>query len=203
MKRFALFFALALCLISVGCNRKSDVPGPVDDSVGNANQVSVETSQGSFVIQLNSSVAPITAENFIKNVESGTYNNTLIHEVLDNCIVMMGRNNPPMGVSDSQTIKNESSALNPNKKWTVAAMHAPSNTQSDSMQILINMVDNPELDFVAPGTTPDTCGYCVFGEVVSGREVLEKINKTPVQVQGDFEFAPVPPITIIKMTRGK
>ena len=197
-----LFFSLVFCLFCAGCWQKSETSSISSSSVGGAGQVTVETTQGSFVIQLNSKAAPQTVDNFIKIVEAGQYNQTLVHEVLKNCIVLLG-GYKPTGAPDSARIKNEASAENPNKKWTVAMLHNPTETQSDSVQFLINMIDNPELDFVAPGSAPDTCGYCVFGEVVSGKDVLEKINQTTVQIQGDFEFAPVPPITVNKMTYAK
>jgi len=199
---FLLLF-LGLGILCSGCQNKSGNEAAPGSTLSAPNMITVETTMGSFVIELLENNAPKTTANFIQNVDSGAYNNTIVHEVIKDNIIMIGGFKTTTNAPDSGRIPNEASATALNKKWTVAMLHTPTEIESDSMQFFINMNDNPELDFVAPGNTPDNCGYCMFGKIVAGQDVLEKINQTTVQLQGYFEYAPAPPITISKMSRPK
>ncbi len=209
MKYQIVVFSLLclLCITSIGCWGKKDESSSQTQTATDpaakptpVPQVKVETSKGDFIIQLAPATAPKTTEQFIKNVNNGLYNNSLVHEVVKDTEILIGGVKSTTGLPDSGEIVNEANAENSNVKWSVAMLHAPDKTESDSLQFFINMNNNPELDFHAPGTTPQTCGYCVFGTVINGQEVLEQINQVSVVPSDDFEFAPTEEIQIIKIS---
>lgn len=200
---FVLLFAAALACLT-GCDKLGEAVKPLEDGADqaiNAPRVKVETSYGDFIITLQPDKAPGTVAQFIENVNNGIYNNSIVHNVIQNYEILIGGVRPTTGNPESFDIPNEASVENSNKQWTVAMLHAPDKTVSDSVQFFINMKDNTELDAQQGGElSPETCGYCVFGTVTDGFNALEAINQTPVTEKGEFEFAPEQDITIIKMS---
>lgn len=200
---FVLLFAAALACLT-GCDKLGEAVKPPEDGADqaiNAPRVKVETSYGDFIITLQPDKAPGTVAQFIENVNNGIYNNSIVHNVIQNYEILIGGVRPTTGNPESFDIPNEASVENSNKQWTVAMLHAPDKTVSDSVQFFINMKDNTELDAQQGGElSPETCGYCVFGTVTDGFNALEAINQTPVTEKGEFEFAPEQDIAIIKMS---
>ena len=207
-----LFIAAQICL--AGCNQlKNWNSTDNSDSPANAPMVKVETSVGDFVITLQPEYAPKTVAQFLENVNNGVYNNSIVQEVRNNYMILLGcinltTENPESIDSNSvaaddstKRIPNEATAENSNKKWTVAMLRAPEEIESDSVQFFINMNDNSGLDARQGGEqSPETCGYCVFGVVTDGFDALESINQTPTVEREEFEFAPEQDIVITKMS---
>lgn len=149
-------------------------------------KVKVTTNLGAFTIQLEPDAAPITVENFLKYVRKGHYNGTLIHRVAKTPAVVQGGGHlPDMSKKPTEpSIKNEADLAKAkgltNKRATVA-MARESLPDSAKAQFFVNVNDNAALDFKAK--TLGDYGYCVFGKVTQGMEVVDKISKVPVGPQ--------------------
>ncbi|WP_325892205.1 peptidylprolyl isomerase [Grimontia sp. NTOU-MAR1] len=136
--------------------------------------VTLHTNFGDIKIQLNSEKAPATAENFLQYCRDGFYNDTLFHRVIDGFMIQGG--GVATGMQEKETrasIKNEANNGLSNKVGTIA-MARTMEPHSASSQFFINVNDNTFLDFKSE--TPDGWGYCVFGEVVEGMDVVNKIK---------------------------
>lgn len=199
-----LLFAVVLACLA-GCNGPSNEAAnqaaDSSDQSTNAPKVKVETSSGEFIITLQPDKAPKTVAQFIENVNSGVYNNSIVHNVIKEYYIMIGGIKPETGYPEAYEIPNEATPDNSNKQWTVAMLHDLDKVESDSIEFIVNMKDNMELDAQQGGeSSPDTCGYCVFGIVTDGFKTLESINTTSTMEKGEFEYAPVQDITITKMS---
>lgn len=155
-------------------------------------RVRVETSLGSFVIALDAEHAPISTANFLGYVRSGHYNNTIFHRVVTGFVVqgggytLSGREKPIGPV-----IRNESRNGLLNRRSTVALARF-SDPHSAAAQFFVNLTDNAALDPPADGW-----GYAVFGTVVEGMEVVDKIGQVPTGAAGVFdEEAPLEPVVL-------
>ena len=155
-------------------------------------RVRVETSLGSFVIALDAEHAPISTANFLGYVRSGHYNNTIFHRVVTGFVVqgggytLSGREKPIGPV-----IRNESRNGLLNRRSTVALARF-SDPHSAAAQFFVNLTDNAALD-----PPPDGWGYAVFGTVVEGMEVVDKIGQAPTGAAGVFdEEAPLEPVVL-------
>ncbi|MDO6705698.1 MULTISPECIES: peptidylprolyl isomerase [unclassified Photobacterium] len=136
--------------------------------------VTLHTTFGDIKIQLNSEKAPETSANFLQYCRDGFYNGTLFHRVIDGFMIQGG--GMASGMVEKETrdpIKNEASNGLSNKTGTIA-MARTMEPHSASSQFFINVNDNNFLDFKSE--TPDGWGYCVFGEVVEGMDVVNKIK---------------------------
>lgn len=136
--------------------------------------VKLHTNFGEIVLELDAEKAPITVANFLQYVESGFYDNTIFHRVIDSFMIQGGGFEPDMSQkSTDANIKNEANNGLKNKKYTIAMARTP-NPDSASSQFFINTADNDFLNFTAP--TSQGWGYCVFGKVTSGMDVVDKIG---------------------------
>ena len=157
-------------------------------------QVEFNTSMGAIVIELDREKAPQTVENFLQYVKEGHYNGTIFHRVIPGFMVQGGgftsdmREKPTRG-----QIKNEAGNGLRNVTGTVAMARTP-NPHSASAQFFINVSDNAFLDFRAP--TPDGYGYAVFGKVVKGMDVVNRIVKVPTATRGPHADVPQKPVVI-------
>ena len=137
--------------------------------------VKLHTNFGEIVLELDVEKAPVTVANFLQYVESGFYNDTNFHRVIDGFMIQGGGFDTDMKQKQTQpSIKNEANNGLQNKKYTIAMARTP-NPDSASSQFFINTADNDFLNFTAP--TSQGWGYCVFGKVTSGTEVVDKIGK--------------------------
>jgi len=137
-------------------------------------QVKMQTNYGAIVIQLNPSSAPKTVENFRNYVDEGFYNGTIFHRVIPNFMIQGGGMEP--GMREKMTkppIENEATNGLDNAVGTVA-MARTSEPHSATSQFFINVADNAFLNHTAK--TPQGWGYCVFGEVVEGMDVVNQIK---------------------------
>jgi peptidyl-prolyl cis-trans isomerase A (cyclophilin A) len=157
-----------------------------------AERVRVDTTLGSFVIKLDTARAPLTTANFLNYVRSGFYSGTIFHRVISNFVIQGGGYDAKHELKTTQPgVPNESGNGLSNKRGTVglARTEAP---HSGNAQFYVNLTDNDELD-----PTPLRWGYTVFGRVVEGLEVVEKIGRTPTGSVGPWpKDAPLEAVVI-------
>ena len=161
-------------------------------------EVLVTTSMGSFVIELRPDRAPLTVANFLRYVQTGFYTDTLIHRVVGNFIIQGGGHEatPPYALKPTGApVVNESGNGLENRRGTVGLARS-ADPDSGTSQFYINLVDNPELD-----PLPTRWGYTVFGKVVQGMNVVERIGLVPTGAFGPFKSqAPLKPVVIQNIT---
>jgi cyclophilin family peptidyl-prolyl cis-trans isomerase len=158
-----------------------------------APRVKITTSMGPIVIELNKEKAPLSTENFVKYVDSGHYNGTVFHRVIDNFMVQGGGFGKDMREKPTRSaIKNEASNGLKNEPYSVA-MARTQVYDSATSQFFINSQANGFLDYAGPGT-----GYAVFGKVVEGKDVVDKIRKVAVKPSQYSEATPLEPVVIEK-----
>ena len=157
-------------------------------------QVEITTSMGAIVIELDREKAPLSVENFLGYVKDGHYNGTVFHRVIPGFMVQGGGFTPDMREKPTRgSIKNEAGNGLRNTTGTVAMARTP-NPHSASAQFFINVADNAFLDFRAP--TQDGYGYAVFGKVVKGMDVVNRIVKVPTATRPPHSDVPQKPIVI-------
>jgi peptidyl-prolyl cis-trans isomerase A (cyclophilin A)/peptidyl-prolyl cis-trans isomerase B (cyclophilin B) len=173
---------------------KAAPPKPVDPIVV------LHTSAGDIKVKLFAEKAPQTVDNFLNNyARRGFYDETIFHHIEPGMMLIGGGFTADLQPKETRAaIYNESRNGLTNRKGTVAMIHDPEAVHSATSQFFINLVDNPSFDFQA-GETEDTFGYCVFGEVVEGMEIVEQIAATPTTAQGDFPAVPTRTVMIEKV----
>jgi peptidyl-prolyl cis-trans isomerase A (cyclophilin A)/peptidyl-prolyl cis-trans isomerase B (cyclophilin B) len=155
-------------------------------------QVSLKTSMGEIVLELDQEKAPKTVDNFLQYVKSGFYKGTIFHRVIDGFMIQAGGMDAQLhGRKTRPPIKNESNNGLSNATYTVA-MAREGNPDTATSQFFINVVDNPGLDF----PNMNGSGYAVFGKVVKGQEVVDKIKGVLVDDVRGMENVPVTPVVI-------
>ena len=156
--------------------------------------VILETNMGEIHINVDVDKAPITAKNFINYVEDGFFEGTIFHRVMPNFMIQGGGMTEDMQQKPTKaTIENEAKNGLKNNKYSIAMARTMS-PHSASSQFFINVADNQFLDF--PGQ--DGWGYCVFGEVVAGQDVVDKIQSVETLNLGGQADVPANPIIITK-----
>ncbi|APV51601.1 hypothetical protein BWI17_19040 [Betaproteobacteria bacterium GR16-43] len=162
-------------------------------------KVKLTTSMGTITIELDEAKAPVSAENFLKYVDSGHYDGTIFHRVIDGFMVQGGGFTADMKQKPTlPTIKNESTNGLKNVNYTLA-MARTSVRDSASSQFFINVKDNDFLNY--SGESPQGWGYAVFGKVVEGKDVVDKIRKVATGNAGGHQNVPTTPVTIEKAER--
>ena len=158
--------------------------------------VKLTTSMGDISLELDAEKAPITVENFISYVESGHYEGTIFHRVINDFMIQTGGMDAEMNDKPTNdSIKNEANNGLPNLLGTIA-MARTNDPHSASSQFFINTNDNGSLNHSSE--TPDGWGYCVFGKVVDGMDVVEKIEEVETGTKGHHQDVPLDTITVIK-----
>ena len=164
-----------------------------------ATRVRLNTSAGDIVLELDAAKAPKTVENFVQYVKDKHYDGTVFHRVIDGFMIQGGGFTADMTQKPTRApIPLESRNGLTNSRGTIA-MARTSNPNSATAQFFINVVDNAMLN--APN--PDGYGYAVFGKVVTGMDVVDKIKAVPVGNKGGHQNVPTTPVTIIKATLEK
>ena len=159
-------------------------------------KVKIQTSMGDLVIELDAENAPLTVENFLQYVRDGFYDNTVFHRVIDGFMVQGGGFEPGMKQKPVRApIKNEAGNGLKNDAYTVA-MARTSDPHSATAQFFFNVVNNNFLNFRAANA--DGFGYCVFGKVVEGRDVIDKIKAVPTGNRGFHQDVPAEDVVIKK-----
>lgn len=189
MKKNALFAALSFCTLFAMT--------PQSGAASEQPRVRLQTNLGVIILELNHAEAPKTVDNFLRYVREGHYDGTIFHRVIPNFMIQVG------GFTTDYTKKpthapivNEADNGLLNKRGTVA-MARTSDPQSATAQFFINVVDNDFLNYSSP--TPQGWGYAVFGKVVDGMDVVDKIANTPTGPGGPFpKDAPLHQVMIEK-----
>jgi peptidyl-prolyl cis-trans isomerase A (cyclophilin A) len=163
---------------------------------GAETKVILETNRGVIELQLDPAKAPVTVANFLKYVDDGFYDGLIFHRVLAGFVIQAGGYDASMNYREpGNPIVNESANGLRNKKGTIA-MARQDDPDSATAQFYINVADNPTLD-------PESGkpGYAVFGRVISGIDVVEAIELTPVHTVDGMVGVPVDPVVILKARR--
>ncbi|MEV6274635.1 peptidylprolyl isomerase [Nocardia sp. NPDC051832] len=157
-------------------------------------KVNLVTNYGPIVLELDDAQAPNTVQNFVSYVNSGHYNNTIFHRVIPNFMIQGGGFEPGMRQKGTQApIQNEATNGLKNTKYTVA-MARTNDPHSATAQFFINTSDNDFLNHSAP--TPSGWGYTVFGKVVEGSEVVDKISAVATGSAGGHQDVPADDVVI-------
>jgi peptidyl-prolyl cis-trans isomerase A (cyclophilin A) len=161
-----------------------------------APRVLLATSLGDITVQLDPEKAPKTVANFLDYVKSGHYDGTVFHRVMDGFMIQGGGFTADMAQKPTRApIPLEAKNGLKNERGTVA-MARTAVADSATSQFFINVVDNPRLDY----PSPDGNGYAVFGRVVAGMDVVEKIRKVETGSKGGHQNVPVTPVLIRSAT---
>jgi peptidyl-prolyl cis-trans isomerase A (cyclophilin A) len=172
---------------------------PLAATAADAPKVKLSTSAGDIVLELYPDKAPKSVENFLRYVRDKHYDNTVFHRVMDGFMIQGGgftadlQQKPtraPIALEASNGLKNDRGTI---------AMARTANPNSATAQFFVNLVNNASLN--AP--SPDGHGYAVFGKVVTGMEVVDKIKGVAVGNQGPHQNVPKTPVTILKATLEK
>lgn len=189
--RALLPFAMAL-LLPLAASAQSEAAKPTTKPPVAATtaptvnpKVLIKTSMGDITVELNAEKAPKSVENFLQYVKDGFYNGTIFHRVIDNFMIQGGGFTPDLRQKPTRpSIPNEAKNGLSNKRGTIAMARTP-DPNSATAQFFINLVDNRNLDYVSDERA-ETWGYAVFGHVVSGMDVVDKIKAVPTGPKGPF-----------------
>jgi len=158
-------------------------------------QVKVETSAGDFVIQLDADRAPLSVANFLEYVRSGFYDGTIFHRVVNGFVIQGGGYTPDMAPKPPRpAIANESGNGLTNRRGSVA-MARTGDPHSADAQFYVNLADNLALD-----PKPTRWGYAVFGEVIQGLDIVDKIGHQATGSKGGMQDMPIEEVVIRKVT---
>jgi len=195
-KLFIPLFSFALFLNLTGCEAQSDVVTDPSDP-----QVLMETSMGTIMLELYPKKAPATVKNFLRYVNEGFYDGTIFHRVIPNFMIQGGGFTSDLQKKMTHApIQNEADNGLRNRIGTIA-MARTNDPNSATAQFFINVNQNAFLDFKEK--TPRGWGYAVFGRVIKGMRVVNKIRKVKTGFQNGMGNVPNQPITIIKMRQVK
>ncbi|BBO20365.1 MAG: peptidyl-prolyl cis-trans isomerase [Rhodocyclaceae bacterium] len=158
--------------------------------------VKLHTNFGTIVIELDAAKAPETVKNFLAYVEAGHYDNTIFHRVIDGFMIQGGGFEPGMQQKPTDApIQNEAANGLKNDRYTIA-MARTGDPHSATAQFFINVKDNAFLNHSAP--SGQGWGYCVFGKVVEGMDVIDKIKGVKTGTKGFHQDVPVEDVVIQK-----
>jgi peptidyl-prolyl cis-trans isomerase B (cyclophilin B) len=171
---------------------------PAATASAQAPQVTLETNHGVIVLELDPDKAPASVANFLEYVRAGFYDGTVFHRVIDGFMIQGGGFTADLAKKDTRApIKNESENGLGNERGTIA-MARTNDPHSATAQFFINTVDNRDgLDF---GKTAQRWGYAVFGKVVQGMEVVDKIAKVATGTSAGMRDVPVDAVVLVKAT---
>jgi len=177
---FKLYFIFLLSFTSLNIYAKENIKFVID------------TTKGNIVIETYPKKAPITVKNFESYVNKGFYDNTIFHRVIDGFMIQGGGFTKDMAQKQTDApIQNEASNGLKNEKYSIA-MARTQEPDSASSQFFINVNDNNFLDY--PGQ--DGAGYCVFGKVIEGQDVVDKIAKIKTRVKNGMGDVPIKTVKI-------
>lgn len=194
------FLLLILCCLwlPVQAGEATDttaVTSPITDT-DTKPLVVLKTNLGDITLQLDAANAPISVANFLAYVDSGFYSNTLFHRVIPGFMIQGGGYG--LKLEDKKTddpIKNEAANGLINNRGTIALART-SDIDSATSQFFINTVDNASLNH-----SESSYGYAVFGKVIEGMEVVDKIEMTPTKRSGSFANLPVEAVTLLSVSQ--
>jgi len=156
--------------------------------------IKLHTNHGTITLELDEKRAPATVANFLEYAKSGHFGNTLFHRVINGFMIQGGGFEPGMKQKPTRApIRNEADNKLKNATYTIA-MARTSDPHSATAQFFINVADNAFLDHTA--STPQGWGYCVFGRVVEGAEVVDKIKAIRTGAKGMHQDVPLQDVVI-------
>lgn len=186
MKRTLILIMLMICFAATA-HAASDNP-----------RVKFETSMGTIVLELDRKAAPVTVENMLGYVNSGFYDGTIFHRVIKGFMIQGGGFTEAMQSKPTgKAIRNEADNGLRNARGTVA-MARTQYPHSATSQFFINTVNNTSLDY--RGKTAQGWGYCVFGHVVQGMDVVDAIESVQTATMGPYQDVPSTPVIIKRAT---
>lgn len=178
-----LFSALCFALTLGGTAQASQMP-----------RVAIETSVGTITLELDPGKAPKTVANFLKYVEDKHYDGTIFHRVINGFMIQGGGLTADMGEKPTRaSIPNEANNGLKNQRGTIAMARKP-DPHSATAQFFINVVDNDFLNFTSE--SQQGWGYCVFGRVVEGMDIVDKIKESKTTTAGPYRDVPAAAILI-------
>lgn len=152
--------------------------------------VLIRTTLGDLHVRLDAERAPRTVQNFLNYVYSGHYDGTIFHQVERDYVALGGSYTPDLTEKQARyPIPNEATNGLRNRRGTIAMARRLDTVDSSTCQFFINLADNPKLDH--RGDAPDQFGFCVFGEVIEGLDVLDRLSAQPVKQAEGFSHLPV------------
>jgi len=156
--------------------------------------VKLHTNHGTLTLELDAEKAPKTVENFLQYVRDGFFDGTIFHRVIDGFMIQGGGFEPGMTQKPTRdAIENEAGNGLKNEAYTIAMARTP-NPNSATAQFFINVANNSFLNFTAP--TPQGYGYAVFGKVVEGMDVIDKIKKVKTGNRAGHQDVPLEDVVI-------
>jgi len=189
-RRLLKFVSGILLASSALLAHATDKTAPVSQA-GNPH-VALKTSMGEIVLELNADKAPKSVANFLEYVKSGHYSGTIFHRVIENFMIQGGGFDTNMAQKPTRApVENEAKNGLKNEAYSVAMARTPA-PHSASAQFFINTKDNDFLNY--PGQ--DGWGYAVFGKVIKGKEVVDKIRAVPTGNKGGHQNVPTTPVVI-------
>ncbi|MCK5092395.1 MAG: peptidyl-prolyl cis-trans isomerase [Gammaproteobacteria bacterium] len=160
--------------------------------------VEMKTNHGTIVLELDADKAPVTVENFVQYAKDGFFNGTIFHRVIKGFMIQGGGFEPGMNQKETRdNIKNEADNGLENDIGTIAMARTP-DPHSASSQFFINAKNNSFLNYSSP--TPNGWGYCVFGKVTSGMDIVEKIENVATGSGSGHQDVPVEDVIIESVT---
>lgn len=160
--------------------------------------ITLETNHGKITLDLDFDNTPETSKNFVSYAKDGFYDGTIFHRIINNFMVQGGGFDKNMDQKPTNSpISNEAAKGQKNKRGTIA-MARTSDPHSATAQFFINVADNDFLDFTSE--TPDGWGYCVFGKITDGMDVVDKIKAAETTNKAGYDDVPVEPVIIEKVT---
>ncbi len=189
MKLVRIAFAFLLAALCVLPAQAASTPA----TKGKMKMVKLHTNKGDIVLQLDAEKAPVTVQNFLDYVNSGFYSNTIFHRVIPNFMIQGGGFEPGMKQKETKApIQNEAKNGLKNEHYSIA-MARTNDPHSATAQFFINTTNNSFLDY--PGQ--DGWGYCVFGKVVEGMDVVDAIGKVKTGSSGFHRDVPKEDVIIL------
>lgn len=163
--------------------------------------VKIHTNQGIITVELDAEKAPVTVANFLQYANDGFFNDTIFHRVIAGFMIQGGGMEPGMAQKTTrETIKNEADNGLNNLSGTIA-MARTMDPDSATAQFFINLADNGFLDHTAKNS--EGWGYCVFGKVIDGMDVVTKIGKVETTSSAGHQDVPAEDVIIEKVTVGE
>lgn len=195
LRRFLLSLVLACGFAGSAVAAEPSTPNPTG---ANTVTVHMQTNKGLIVLELDTAKAPETVANFLEYARAGFYDGTIFHRVIPNFMIQGGGFVPGMNQKETRApIKNEADNGLKNAVGTIAMARTP-NPHSATAQFFINVKDNGFLNYSAP--TPQGWGYCVFGKVTEGMDVVHSIEKVATGNRGGHGDVPLEDVVIEKVT---
>ena len=209
----ALGFAVLITVALAGCGDGGDVAPPETSGATDADQpgqhseedrlhpeLAVKTSLGEFRIRLDAQNAPLTVENFLEYVDSGFYRDTTFHQVEPGYMILGGGYTSQMVEKTTRPpFRNEAHNGLKNRRGTISMARRIDTIDSSTSQFFINLDDNSMLDH--KDRSPENYGYCVFGEVLEGLDVVERIGNVSVADKDGFPSVPIQTVMIESIER--